>query len=44
MVVPDRFIEQDTQARQLAAAGLSAKGIVATVLTAPGREMVAATA
>jgi 1-deoxy-D-xylulose-5-phosphate synthase len=44
MVLPDRFIEQDTQARQLADAGLTAHDIVATVLGALGREMVAATA
>jgi len=39
MVVPDRFIEQDTPTRQLAAAGLSARDIVATTLGALGREM-----
>ena len=38
MVLPDRFIEQDTQARQLANAGLTARDIVATVLNALGRE------
>jgi 1-deoxy-D-xylulose-5-phosphate synthase len=39
MVLPDRFIEQDTQARQLANAGLTARDIVATVLNALGREV-----
>jgi 1-deoxy-D-xylulose-5-phosphate synthase len=39
MVLPDRFIEQDTQARQLADAGLTAHDIVATVLNALGREV-----
>lgn len=39
MVLPDRFIDHDTQARQLAAAGLTAKDIVATVLAALGRDM-----
>jgi 1-deoxy-D-xylulose-5-phosphate synthase len=42
MVLPDRFIEQDTQARQFADAGLSARDIVATVLGALGREVAAA--
>ncbi len=44
MVLPDRFIDQDTQAKQLADAGLVAKDIVATVLTALGREVAAVTA
>ncbi len=39
MVLPDRFIDHDTQARQLAAAGLTAKAIVATVLAALGWDM-----
>jgi 1-deoxy-D-xylulose-5-phosphate synthase len=39
MVLPDRFIEQDTQARQLANAGLTAHDIVATVLNALGRQV-----
>jgi 1-deoxy-D-xylulose-5-phosphate synthase len=36
MVLPDRFIDQDTQSRQLAAAGLDAPHIVAAVLQALG--------
>ena len=36
MVLPDRLIEHDTQPRQLADAGLSAKDIVATALAAFG--------
>ena len=44
MVLPDRFIDQDTQTRQIAEAGLAAKDIVATVLTALGREVAAVTA
>ncbi len=44
MVLPDRFIDQDTQAKQLAEAGLTARDIVATVLNALGREVTAATA
>jgi 1-deoxy-D-xylulose-5-phosphate synthase len=39
MVLPDRFIEQDTQARQLADAGLTARDIVATVLAALGADV-----
>jgi 1-deoxy-D-xylulose-5-phosphate synthase len=40
MVLPDRFIDHDSQARQLAAAGLTAKAIVETALEALGRESV----
>jgi len=40
MVLPDRFIEHDTQPRQLAEAGLTARDIVATVLGALGQEMI----
>jgi len=36
MVLPDRFIDHDSQARQLAAAGLTAKDIVAAALGAIG--------
>jgi 1-deoxy-D-xylulose-5-phosphate synthase len=36
MILPDRFIDHDSQARQLAAAGLTAKDIVATALAALG--------
>ena len=36
MVLPDMFLEHDSQAKQLARAGLSAKDIVATVLAAVG--------
>jgi 1-deoxy-D-xylulose-5-phosphate synthase len=36
MVLPDRFIDHDSQAKQLAAAGLSAKDIVAAALGAFG--------
>ena len=36
MVLPDRFIDHDSQARQLAEAGLTAKDIVATALGAIG--------
>jgi len=36
MILPDRLIEHDTQPRQLADAGLSAKDIVATALAAFG--------
>jgi 1-deoxy-D-xylulose-5-phosphate synthase len=39
MVLPDRFIDHDTQARQLAEAGLTAGDIVANVLAALGRDM-----
>ncbi|HVB69735.1 MAG TPA: 1-deoxy-D-xylulose-5-phosphate synthase [Acetobacteraceae bacterium] len=34
MVLPDRFLDHDSQAKQLALAGLSAKDIVATALAA----------
>ena len=36
MVLPDRFIDHDSQAKQLAVAGLSAKDIVAAALGAFG--------
>ncbi len=38
MVLPDRFIDHDSQVRQIAAAGLSAKDIVAAALGALGIE------
>jgi 1-deoxy-D-xylulose-5-phosphate synthase len=38
MTLPDRFIDHDTQARQLAEAGLAARNIVAAVLGALGGE------
>jgi 1-deoxy-D-xylulose-5-phosphate synthase len=38
MVMPDRFIDHDSQAKQLAEAGLSAKDIVAVALSAMGIE------
>ena len=38
MVMPDRFIDHDSQAKQLAEAGLSAKDIVAVALAAMGIE------
>jgi 1-deoxy-D-xylulose-5-phosphate synthase len=38
MVMPDRFIDHDSQPKQLAQAGLSAKDIVAVALTAMGIE------
>ncbi|CAH2600257.1 1-deoxy-D-xylulose-5-phosphate synthase [Rhodovastum atsumiense] len=38
MVLPDRFIDQDTQPRQLATAGLTAKDIVTTVLQTLGQD------
>ena len=44
MVLPDRFIDQDAQSKQLAEAGLTARDIVATVLAALGREIAAARA
>jgi len=44
MVLPDRFIEHDTQPRQLAEAGLTARDIVATVFAALGRDAAAAKA
>jgi 1-deoxy-D-xylulose-5-phosphate synthase len=36
MVLPDRFIEHDSPARQMVEVGLTAKDIVATVLAAMG--------
>jgi 1-deoxy-D-xylulose-5-phosphate synthase len=36
MVMPDGFIDHDSQAKQLAEAGLSAKDIVAVALSAMG--------
>jgi 1-deoxy-D-xylulose-5-phosphate synthase len=36
MVLPDRFIDHDSQAKQLAEAGLAVKDIVATALSAVG--------
>ena len=38
MVLPDRFIDHDSQAKQLAEAGLTAKDIVTTALAAVGAE------
>ena len=38
MVLPDRFIDHDTQPKQIAAAGLSAKDIVAAAIGAMGVE------
>jgi hypothetical protein len=42
MVLPDRFIEHDTQPRQLADAGLTARDITNTALAALGRGVVIA--
>jgi 1-deoxy-D-xylulose-5-phosphate synthase len=42
MILPDRFIDQDTPEKMYEAAGLDANGIVATVLGALGREQEAA--
>jgi 1-deoxy-D-xylulose-5-phosphate synthase len=39
MVLPDRFIEHDTQPRQLADAGLTARDITTTALAALGRDV-----
>jgi 1-deoxy-D-xylulose-5-phosphate synthase len=39
MVMPDRFIDHDSQAKQLAEAGLSARDIVAVALAAVGLEV-----
>jgi 1-deoxy-D-xylulose-5-phosphate synthase len=39
MVLPDRFLDHDSPAKQLIAAGLTARDIVATVLAALGREV-----
>jgi 1-deoxy-D-xylulose-5-phosphate synthase len=41
MTLPDRFIDHDTQARQLAEGRLTARNIVAVVLAALGGEMAA---
>ena len=38
MVLPDLFIDQDTPAAMYAAAGLDAKGIVAKVFEALGKD------
>ena len=42
MVLPDRFLDQDTPEKMYEAAGLDANGIVSTVLGALGREQDAA--
>ncbi|HVP83320.1 MAG TPA: 1-deoxy-D-xylulose-5-phosphate synthase [Rhizomicrobium sp.] len=42
MVLPDRFVDQDTPEKMYEAAGLDANGIVSTVLGALGREQDAA--
>jgi 1-deoxy-D-xylulose-5-phosphate synthase len=42
MTLPDRFIDQDTPEKMYEAAGLDAKSIVATALSALGREREAA--
>jgi 1-deoxy-D-xylulose-5-phosphate synthase len=42
LVLPDRFIDQDTPDRMYEAAGLDAKAVVATVLSAFGRDRDAA--
>ena len=39
MTLPDRFIDHDTQAKQLAEAGLTHKHIVAAVMSALGRDV-----
>ena len=39
MVMPDLFIDHDSQPKQLAEAGLSAKDIVAVALSAVGIEL-----
>ena len=44
MILPDRFIDQDTPEKMYQAAGLDAAGIVATALGALGREQEAAAA
>ena len=44
MILPDRFIDQDTPHRMYEAAGLDSKSIVATALNALGREDEAASA
>jgi len=40
MVMPDLFIDHDSQVKQIVAAGLSAKDIVATALDAIGIEAI----
>ena len=42
LVLPDRFIDHDKPEAQYAGAGLDAAGIVATALTALGRDAEAA--
>jgi 1-deoxy-D-xylulose-5-phosphate synthase len=42
MVLPDRFLDHDSPAKQLIAAGLTARDIVATVLAALGRDAASA--
>jgi 1-deoxy-D-xylulose-5-phosphate synthase len=42
MVLPDRFLEHDSPARQLVDAGLTAKGIVKTVLDSIGGKSLSA--
>ena len=44
MILPDRFLDQDTPERMYEIAGLDAKAIVATVLVAAGRDDEAAAA
>jgi 1-deoxy-D-xylulose-5-phosphate synthase len=44
MVLPDRFLEHDTPAKQYEQAGLTAAHIVRTALAALGREARAASA
>ncbi|MBV9694446.1 MAG: 1-deoxy-D-xylulose-5-phosphate synthase, partial [Alphaproteobacteria bacterium] len=44
MILPDRFIDQDTPEKMYESAGLDAAGIVATALGALGREQEAAAA
>ena len=39
MTLPDRFIDHDTQARQLIDAGLTAKDIIETALRALGHRV-----
>ena len=41
LAMPDRFLDHDTPANQVAAAGLDAKAIVATALSALGQESAA---
>ncbi|MCW3475969.1 hypothetical protein, partial [Limobrevibacterium gyesilva] len=42
MVLPDRFIDHDSPAKQIVEVGLTAKDIVATALSALGRDSVGA--